>query len=234
MKALRDRTGAAMMDCKAALEEAGGDIDKAVELLRVKGQASAEKRSGRATSEGTVASYIHAGGSPGVLVEVQCETDFVARNDDFQEFAREVAIHVAAAAPLYVSAEEIPDEAARGRAPGVRGEGQAGGQARERGSRGSSRASSASGPPDVVLLEQEHVRSDRYEGKTIEQLRADLAAKTGESNTVGTKSRNSNKTSPHPPRIARSPAGARSCTAVLQSATRWAARPSAVRPVQAR
>ena len=110
VKALRDRTGAAMMDCKSALEEAGGDLDKAVELLRVKGQASAEKRSGRATSEGTVASYIHAGGSPGVLVEVQCETDFVARNDDFQEFAREVAIHIAAAAPLYVSADEIPED----------------------------------------------------------------------------------------------------------------------------
>ena len=99
VKALRDRTGAAMMDCKAALEEAGGDPDKAVELLRVKGQASAAKRSGQATSEGVVASYIHAGGKVGVLVEVQCETDFVARNDDFQEFAREVAIHVAARRP---------------------------------------------------------------------------------------------------------------------------------------
>ena len=114
VKALRERTGAAMMDCKAALEEAGGDLDKAVEVLRVKGQASAAKRSGRATSEGVVASYIHAGGKVGVLVEVQCETDFVARNDDFQEFAREVALHIAAAAPRYVSADEIPeDELAR-------------------------------------------------------------------------------------------------------------------------
>ena len=95
VKALRERTGAAMMDCKAALEEAGGDSEKAIEILRVKGQSSAAKRSGRATSEGLVASYIHATGKVGVLVEVQCETDFVARNDDFQEFAREVALHIA-------------------------------------------------------------------------------------------------------------------------------------------
>ena len=110
VKALRERTGAAMMDCKAALDEAGGDIDKAVELLRVKGQASAAKRSGKATSEGVVSSYIHAGGKVGVLVEVQCETDFVARTDDFQEFAREVAIHIAALNPQYVSIDEIPDD----------------------------------------------------------------------------------------------------------------------------
>ena len=120
VKALRERTGAAMMDCKAALEEAGGDLDEAIELLRVKGQASAAKRSERERpSEGVVASYIHAGGKVGVLVEVQCETDFVARNDDFQEFAREVAIHIAGAPtpPRYVSAEEIPEaerEAERG------------------------------------------------------------------------------------------------------------------------
>ena len=100
VKALRDRTGAAMMDCKAALEEADGDPDKAVELLRVKGQASAAKRSGKATS-----------GKVGVLVEVQCETDFVARTDDFQEFAREVAIHIAALNPQFVSIDEIPEEA---------------------------------------------------------------------------------------------------------------------------
>jgi elongation factor Ts len=179
VKALRDRTGAAMMDCKAALDEAGGDVDKAIELLRVKGQASASKRAGRATSEGTVASYIHAGGSPGVLVEIQCETDFVARNDDFQDFAREVAIHIAAAAPLYVSVDDIPAEQ------------------REAETRVFSEKAKQEGKPDnvvekivegqlrkwasdVVLLEQEHVRSDRYEGKTIEQLRADLAAKTGE------------------------------------------------------
>ena len=91
VKALRERTGAAMMDCKSALTEADGDIDKAIELLRVKGQASAAKRSGRSTSEGIVASYVHATGRIGSLVEIQCETDFVARNDGFQAFVREAA-----------------------------------------------------------------------------------------------------------------------------------------------
>jgi elongation factor Ts len=179
VKALRERTGAAMMDCKAALEEAGGDIEKAIELLRVKGQASASKRAGRATSEGTVASYIHAGGDPGVLVEVQCETDFVARNEDFQEFAREVAIHIAAASPLYVSIDEIPDDV-REAERRVFEE-----KAKQEGKPENVVAKIVEGQlkkwaSDVVLLEQVHVRSDRYEGKTIEQLRADLAAKTGE------------------------------------------------------
>src|SRR3954464_10486252 len=113
VKALRERTGAGIMDCKAALSESGGDLDKAIEILRVRGQASAAKRSGRATSEGVVSSYIHATGKVGVLVEVQCETDFVARSDEFQEFAREVAIHIAGAPspPAVVAADEIPDEA---------------------------------------------------------------------------------------------------------------------------
>jgi elongation factor Ts len=179
VKALRDRTGAAMMDCKSALEEADGDLEKAVELLRVKGQASAGKRSGRATSEGTVASYIHAGGSPGVLVEIQCETDFVARNDDFQEFAREVAIHIAAAAPLYVAPEEIPAEQLESERRVFEE------KAKQEGKPENVVSKIVEGQlrkwtSEVVLLEQEHVRSDRYEGKTIEQLRAGLAAKTGE------------------------------------------------------
>ena len=110
VKALRDRTGAAMMDCKAALTEAEGDVDRAIELLRVKGQASAAKREGRGTNEGVVASYIHANDKVGAMVEVQCETDFVARNEDFKAFAYEVALHVAATAPRYVSSEEIPEE----------------------------------------------------------------------------------------------------------------------------
>src|SRR5436189_1944757 len=97
VKALRERTGAGIMDCKAALSEAGGDVDRAVEILRVKGQASAAKRSGRATGEGTVASYIHSNGKVGVLVEVRCETDFVARSEEFVEFANEVALHIAGA-----------------------------------------------------------------------------------------------------------------------------------------
>ena len=110
VKALREQTGAGMMDAKAALIEAEGDSDRAVELLRVKGQASAAKRSDRGTSEGVVASYIHANKKVGALVEVQCETDFVARNEDFAEFAYEVAMHVAAASPAHVSKEEIPEE----------------------------------------------------------------------------------------------------------------------------
>ena len=179
VKALREQTGAAMMDCKAALEEAGGDIDKAVEVLRVKGQASAAKRSGRATSEGVVASYIHAGGKVGVLVEVLCETDFVARNDEFQEFAREIAIHIAAAAPRYVSADEIPAQDVEAErkifAEKAASEGKP-----EHVVEKIVEGQIAKWKKEIVLLDQEHVRSDRYEGKTIEQIRAEQAAKTGE------------------------------------------------------
>src|SRR3954466_555205 len=110
VKALRDRTGAGMMDCKAALQEASGDVDKAIEILRVKGQAQAAKRGERVASEGAVGSYIHSTGKIGVLVEVDCETDFVARNEDFREFVRDVALHVAAAAPQYVTEDEVPEE----------------------------------------------------------------------------------------------------------------------------
>ena len=110
VKELRERTGAGMMDCKAALQEADGDMDKAIEILRVKGQAQAAKRGERAASEGAVASYVHATGKIGALVEVNCETDFVARNEEFQEFARDVALHIAAAAPAYVSEEDVPEE----------------------------------------------------------------------------------------------------------------------------
>ena len=99
-----------MMECKAALTEAGGDQEKAVELLRKKGLASAAKRAGRATSNGVVGSYIHMGGKVGVLVEVNCETDFVARTDDFQTLVKELALHIAAADPRYVRREEVPAE----------------------------------------------------------------------------------------------------------------------------
>jgi len=108
VKQLRDKTGAGMMDCKAALAEAGGDMEKAVEILRKKGIASAAKRVGRATREGVIGHYIHMGGKVGVLVEVNCETDFVARTDDFQTLARELAMHVAAADPRYVTREQVP------------------------------------------------------------------------------------------------------------------------------
>ncbi len=108
VKQLRDKTGAGMMDCKAALVEAEGDSDKAVELLRKRGLASAAKRAGRATRDGIIGHYIHLGGKVGVLVEVNCETDFVARTDDFQTLARELAMQVAASDPKYVRREDVP------------------------------------------------------------------------------------------------------------------------------
>jgi len=177
VKALRDRTGAGMMDCKAALQESGGDVEKAVEILRVKGQAQAQKRSGRVASEGQVASYIHAGGKIGVLVEVNCETDFVARNEDFQEFVRDIALHIAAANPQFVSEDEVPEDVKQAEARIFEEQ--------------------ASDKPDnvrpkivegrirkwleeVVLLNQEHVHGEKHDGKTIEQLRQDISAKTGE------------------------------------------------------
>jgi elongation factor Ts len=110
VKELRDMTGAGMMECKKALQEAGGDIDKAVDLLRVRGAAKAAKRAGREAREGAVGSYIHMGGRIGVLIEVNCETDFVARNELFQELVKDLAMHIAAMDPIAVTAEEIPAE----------------------------------------------------------------------------------------------------------------------------
>ena len=108
---LRRRTGAGMMECKKALEETAGDMEKAVEWLRKKGIAKAEKRAGRTTSEGVITSYIHPPGKIGVLVELNCETDFVARTDDFKTLAREIAMHIASAAPLSVDKDGVPTEA---------------------------------------------------------------------------------------------------------------------------
>ncbi|HSG32690.1 MAG TPA: translation elongation factor Ts [Thermodesulfobacteriota bacterium] len=110
VKEIRDATGAGFVDCKNALTETDGNAEKAIEILRIKGLAKASKKTGRATPEGTVTSYIHAGGKIGVLLEVNCETDFVARNDEFQEFTREVAMQIAAANPTYVSEEDVPEE----------------------------------------------------------------------------------------------------------------------------
>lgn len=179
VKALRDKTGAPMMDVRNALSEAEGDEQKAIEVLRRTGAASAAKRGGRSTSEGVIASYVHADGRKGALVEVQSETDFVARNDDFKEFARQVAIHVTAMNPEHVSFEDIPEEDV----------------ANER--RILEEKARADGKPDdvvekivegqvrkwaseIVLLDQKHFNEERYEGKTIEDLRAEVAAKTGE------------------------------------------------------
>lgn len=110
VKELRDKTGAGMMDCKKALEEAKGDLEKAMELLRIHGIASAEKREGRETDEGLIVSYIHPGNKLGVLLEINCETDFVARTDEFQELANEIAMQVAGAAPLFVSKDSVTKE----------------------------------------------------------------------------------------------------------------------------
>ena len=176
VKALRDRTGAAMMACKNALVESNGDIEAAIELLRVRGESQAAKREGNLAKEGTVQTYIHSNGKVGVLVEVDCETDFVARNTEFVEFARDVAMHIAAAAPLAVTDEEVPAEFLE--------------------SEGRIAAEKAADKPEeirakivdgmvkkkldeVVLLRQVHV-NPKYDGKTIEDLRAQLASNMGE------------------------------------------------------
>jgi elongation factor Ts len=110
VKQLREKTGAGMMDCKSALREVGGDVEKAIEFLRKKGLATAQKRAGRAMTEGTIQSYIHMNAKLGVLVEVNCETDFVAKNDDFLGFAKNIAMHIAASNPLGIAPEDIAQE----------------------------------------------------------------------------------------------------------------------------
>ena len=110
VKELREKTGAGMMDCKKALSEVSGDIEKAIEFLRKKGLATAQKRAGRALNEGIIQSYIHMTGKLGVLVEVNCETDFVAKNEDFQEFAKNIAMHIAASNPLGITPEDVPED----------------------------------------------------------------------------------------------------------------------------
>jgi elongation factor Ts len=177
VKALRERTGAAMMECKRALEEAGGDVDQAMQRLRVRGQAQAAKRSERVATEGTVQSYIHSNARIGVLVEVDCETDFVARNEDFVAFARDLALHVAAAAPQYVAESDVPDEAREAeRRIAAEQSANVPERARERAVEGRL----GKWLEEVVLLRQAHVNADKHEGRTIEELRAQLAAKTGE------------------------------------------------------
>jgi elongation factor Ts len=110
VKQLRDKTGSGMMDCKKALTENGGDMDKAIDFLRKKGLATAAKRAGRETSEGVVQPYVHTGGKLGVMVEVNCETDFVAKSEDFQEFAKNIAMHIAATNPIGINPEDVPAE----------------------------------------------------------------------------------------------------------------------------
>jgi len=178
VKELRDRTGAGMMDCKRALEETSGDVDAAVELLRVRLGDKALKVGGREATEGTIQSYIHGNAQVGVLVEVNCNTDFVARNDDFVAFARDIALHIAAS-PLtrYVSQEEIPDADRQAELRVF--ERQAADKpehVRPKIAEGKLKA----WMKDVVLLDQAHVNTDKYDGKTIEEIRTELAGQTGE------------------------------------------------------
>jgi elongation factor Ts len=182
VKDLRARTGAGMMECKKALQETDGDVDKAVELLRVRLGDKALKLGGRETTEGTVQSYIHSNAKVGVLVEVDCNTDFVARNQDFVDFARAVAMHIAAVPTVqWVSEDEVPEDA---KAAETRVFEQQAADKPEQ-----VRGKIAEGKlrkwlEEVTLLNQEHVNADRYEGKTIEQIRAELSGQLGENVVV--------------------------------------------------
>jgi elongation factor Ts len=182
VKVLRDRTGAGVLACREALSEAEGDLEKAIDILRARGEAQAAKRAGLAAREGVVQSYIHAGGKIGVLVEVDCQTDFVARNERFVEFARDVALQIAAAPQtLAVTDDDVP-RAERDREERVAIEqlGRVPEHARERAIKGKL----DSWLDEVVLLRQKHVNEDKYGGQTIEELRAGLAAETGENVVV--------------------------------------------------
>lgn len=177
VKALRDRTGAGMMDCKKALAESGGDIEKAIEVLRLKQGKKIQDLGERTATEGTVQAYIHAGAKVGVLIEVDCNTDFVAKNDDFTGFARDVAMQIAATPGVkYVSREDVP--------------------AQERDAEAKIYEQEAADKPEnvrekivtgkldawyrtIVVLEQE-MHNPKFEGKTVQQLRDELTAKTGE------------------------------------------------------
>jgi elongation factor Ts len=177
VKALRERTGAGMMDCKKALTEAGGDVEQAIELLRVRQGKKIQDLGERTATEGTVQAYVHAGAKVGVLIEVDCNTDFVATNEDFVAFARDVAMQIAATPTVrYVSREEVPtderdaearvyEQEAADKPENVRGkivEGKLDAWYRT-----------------IALLEQE-LHNPKFEGKTVQQLRDELTAKTGE------------------------------------------------------
>jgi elongation factor Ts len=176
VKLLRDRTGAGMMDCKKALTEAGGDMEKAIDVLRKKGAATAEKRADRTTNQGVVEAYIHAGGRIGSIVEVNCETDFVAKTDDFRALARDVAMQIAAMNPLFVAREEVPAEAIDREMEIYRT------QARNEKKPENIVERMAAGKlekyyQDVCLMEQSFIKDS---GKTIKDLVLEITAKTGE------------------------------------------------------
>ena len=177
VKELRDKTGAGMMDCKSALQETEGDMEAAIDVLRTKGVAKAAKKAGRATSEGTVGHYIHAGGKIGVLVEVNCETDFVARTDNFQELCKDIAMHIAAAAPEFGSRDEVDADAVeRERQVQLQ-------RVLDEGKPAHIAEKIVEGRmgkwfEEVCLLDQKFVKAD--DGKTVGQLLTDAVATIGE------------------------------------------------------
>jgi len=177
VKVLRDRTGAGILDCRKALDESGGDVERAVEILRSSGAIKAAKRAGVEATEGVVQSYIHAGNKVGVLVEVDCETDFVARTDGFVGFARDLALHIAAQPTLIaVTDDEVPEEdLARERRIAEEQLSDVPEQARPKAVEGKVEK----WLDEVVLLRQVHV-NPKYDGRKIEELRASLASETGE------------------------------------------------------
>jgi len=180
VKNLREKTGAGFMDCKAALRESGGDFEGAVRYLRERGLAAAAKKSGRVTTEGLVASYIHAGGKIGVLVEVACETDFVARTDAFQQLVRDLAMQVAAASPLYVGKDDIPAaELVREREIYAAQAAQSGKPAAVIAKMVDGKLEKYAG--EVCLLEQDYIKEP---GKAVRQIVAEAIAKLGENITV--------------------------------------------------
>lgn len=181
VKQLRDKTGAGMMECKAALAEAQGNLEDAITLLRKRGLAQAAKRAGRATAQGTIGSYLHLGGKIGVLLEVNCESDFVARTEDFQSLVREVGMHIAAADPKWVRREDVPAEAIEKEKAIYRAQMENSGKPANvldkiiEGKLGSFYA-------QFVLLDQPSIRDAAL---TISQLVAQTSAKTGENISIG-------------------------------------------------
>ena len=180
VKELRDKTNAGMMDCKKALGETDGDMEKAIDLLRQKGLAVAQKRAGRTTSEGVIQTYIHAGGKLGVMLEVGCETDFVAKTDDFQNFAKDVAMHVAAMSPVAVKREDVPEDLVAREAEIYKN------QAIESGKPEEIAEKMVSGKLDkffseISLMEQKFVKNPDL---TIQDLLNDLIAKMGENISI--------------------------------------------------
>jgi elongation factor Ts len=185
IKRLRAMTGAGMMDVKRALDETSGDIDRAAALLRERGIAKAAKKAERAVREGLIGSYVHHNGKVGVLVEVNCETDFVARNDTFKELARNLALHIAMAAPTYLRREDVPGEAVEEERQALRAEALAEGKPAAivdkmvEGRLGKFYA-------ETVLLEQRYIKDD---SKTVEQLVKEAVATLGENVQIGAFSR---------------------------------------------